>query len=193
MDLATPDRATLAAAHPTAEQVASLAALAGLTDFIQYLLPEQLSGVSGVAKLLEGYAFDMLEGSNAQPGAETLYASLTALSRLLAGVKHECDRMSELADRAREEARTLRAAAGVLDATTLRQLITVGTTAEPAAIERVRSAAHELRRMADADESYLAALRAYEAALEAQGWRLRWTVTPQNVPYLELTAKPSKA
>lgn len=192
MDMATPTTGTLAAARPTAEQAANLVEVHGIADFIRYLLPEQIAGLGAVITALEAYAYDNLEGVNADPGFEVLYNGLTALNRLHRGLKSEIDRQFECAYHACTEAEALRTSSGLLDAATLQSIVTVASGHDGANIEDVRNAAHELRRFADADEAYLFVLRQYETALVSQGWTLRWTVSPNNQPYLELDTPKRK-
>lgn len=190
MDLATPDRATLAAAQPSPEEAAAALHLTEVRDYVAYHLPEHLAGIIGVLKLLEAYAFDMLESNARLPGMETLYNGLTALAPLLAALEAKRERAEAAAGGALDEFSALRTATGTLSSTVLHTLVLVATGA-PVEIEAMRTAAHELHRLTDRDEAFSAALHAYEAALEAHGWRLRWTVTPTNTPYLELDSAPA--
>ena len=186
MDLATPDRATLAAAQPTAEQAATLHNLGAVSTFLQNTLPLRLSHIRGLVKAVEALAVSIEEGSHVGQITD-VWTGLEGVAALIEMLDNEYDHTEVCLSKAWKEVEALRASTGTVTPATLETIAKV-MSGDAEEIEPIRAAAHELRRLSDAEEDYRATLHTLHDALERQGWGLRWTVLPSNEPYLELTA-----
>ncbi len=186
MDLATPDRATLAAAQPTAEQAAALRNLKAVSAFLEESLPSRLSQIRGVVKAIDALAFSISEGARADQ-IEHVWTGLDGVAALIDMLDNEYDAAEVQLTHAWREVEALRASTGTVMPATLATIAKViGGDADVEEIEAIRAAAHELHRLSEAEEGYRATLHALHDAIAAQGWGLRWTVQPDNTPYLVL-------